>query len=156
MSDEDRETMQQELMDLGVWLAEHPEAATKNLKPIRDRVVLDPGIYYNSGTGMIERIYAPPARRPRAQNVPHKQRPGDACGEDPTQGHRREGRVATRFLTATTVCIGCKACEVACKQWNQLPADPYSGLHRNWPSSKRAISFRRSAISVRLSAFRFG
>jgi hypothetical protein len=59
MSDEDRETMQQELMDLGVWLAEHPEAATKNLKPIRDRVVLDPGIYYNSGTGMIERIYAP-------------------------------------------------------------------------------------------------
>jgi hypothetical protein len=44
MSDEGRETMQQELMDLGVWLIEHPEAATKNLKPIRDRVVLDPGI----------------------------------------------------------------------------------------------------------------
>jgi hypothetical protein len=59
MSDEGRETMQQELMDLGVWLIDHPEAATKNLKPIRDKVVLDPGIYYNSGTGMIERIYAP-------------------------------------------------------------------------------------------------
>ena len=27
------------------------------------------------------------------------------------------------FLTDTTVCIGCKACEVACKQWNDLPAD---------------------------------
>jgi formate dehydrogenase iron-sulfur subunit len=27
------------------------------------------------------------------------------------------------FFTDTTVCIGCKACEVACKQWNQLPAD---------------------------------
>jgi formate dehydrogenase iron-sulfur subunit len=26
------------------------------------------------------------------------------------------------FFTDTTVCIGCKACEVACKQWNQLPA----------------------------------
>ena len=26
------------------------------------------------------------------------------------------------FYTDTTVCIGCKACEVACKQWNQLPA----------------------------------
>jgi formate dehydrogenase iron-sulfur subunit len=26
------------------------------------------------------------------------------------------------FHTDTTVCIGCKACEVACKQWNQLPA----------------------------------
>src|SRR6478672_5635833 len=26
------------------------------------------------------------------------------------------------FYTDTTVCIGCKACEVACHQWNQLPA----------------------------------
>jgi formate dehydrogenase iron-sulfur subunit len=26
------------------------------------------------------------------------------------------------FFTDTTVCIGCKACEVACHQWNQLPA----------------------------------
>src|SRR3954469_4598093 len=26
------------------------------------------------------------------------------------------------FYTDTTVCIGCKACEVACKQWNQLPS----------------------------------
>ena len=32
------------------------------------------------------------------------------------------------FLTDTTLCIGCKACEVACKQWNQLPADePLTG-----------------------------
>jgi formate dehydrogenase iron-sulfur subunit len=29
------------------------------------------------------------------------------------------------FLTDTTLCIGCKACEVACKQWNQLPDDGY-------------------------------
>jgi len=27
------------------------------------------------------------------------------------------------FFTDTSVCIGCKACEVACKEWNQLPAD---------------------------------
>jgi formate dehydrogenase iron-sulfur subunit len=26
------------------------------------------------------------------------------------------------FYTDTTVCIGCKACEVACHQWNALPA----------------------------------
>ncbi|MBA2278738.1 MAG: 4Fe-4S dicluster domain-containing protein [Chloroflexia bacterium] len=26
------------------------------------------------------------------------------------------------FYTDTTVCIGCKACEVACKEWNGLPA----------------------------------
>ncbi|GAC1542565.1 MAG: 4Fe-4S dicluster domain-containing protein [Candidatus Velthaea sp.] len=30
------------------------------------------------------------------------------------------------FFTDTTLCIGCKACEVACKQWNQLPADGYA------------------------------
>ena len=53
-----REGMQQELMDLGVWLTEHPEAK-KNLKPIRGSVVLDPGVYYNTGTGMVERIYTP-------------------------------------------------------------------------------------------------
>jgi formate dehydrogenase iron-sulfur subunit len=27
------------------------------------------------------------------------------------------------FFTDVTVCIGCKACEVACKQWNQLSAN---------------------------------
>ena len=54
-----REAMQQELMDLGVWLGEHPEVARKHLKPIRGSVVLDPGVYYNIGTGMVERIYTP-------------------------------------------------------------------------------------------------
>jgi formate dehydrogenase iron-sulfur subunit len=33
--------------------------------------------------------------------------------------------VGNGFFTDTTLCIGCKACEVACKQWNQLPADGY-------------------------------
>jgi formate dehydrogenase iron-sulfur subunit len=27
------------------------------------------------------------------------------------------------FFTDTTVCIGCKACQVACHQWNALPAE---------------------------------
>jgi len=29
----------------------------------------------------------------------------------------------TAFLTDSTLCIGCKACEVACKEWNQLSED---------------------------------
>ena len=54
-----REAPQQELMDLGAWLAEHPKAVTKNLKPVRNTVVLDPGVYYNRGTGVVERLYSP-------------------------------------------------------------------------------------------------
>src|SRR5213079_130158 len=27
------------------------------------------------------------------------------------------------FFTDTSVCIGCKACEVACKEWNGVPDD---------------------------------
>jgi len=36
---------------------------------------------------------------------------------------QREGAERMGFFTDTTVCIGCKACEVACKQWNDLPSD---------------------------------
>jgi formate dehydrogenase iron-sulfur subunit len=36
--------------------------------------------------------------------------------------HRPDAR-RMGFFTDTTTCIGCKACEVACKQWNDLPSD---------------------------------
>ena len=43
---------------------------------------------------------------------------------DVPQPDRREDlKRIMGFFTDTTLCIGCKACEVACKQWNQLPAD---------------------------------
>ena len=34
------------------------------------------------------------------------------------EAHPRMG-----FFTDTSVCIGCKACEVACKEWNDVPED---------------------------------
>jgi formate dehydrogenase iron-sulfur subunit len=34
-----------------------------------------------------------------------------------------ERRPRVGFFTDTSVCIGCKACEVACKEWNQVPAE---------------------------------
>ena len=34
--------------------------------------------------------------------------------------------MVTAFLTDSTLCIGCKACEVACKEWNQIPSDGYT------------------------------
>jgi formate dehydrogenase iron-sulfur subunit len=38
---------------------------------------------------------------------------------------KRPGQKTTAFFTDSTLCIGCKACEVACKEWNQLSADGY-------------------------------
>jgi formate dehydrogenase iron-sulfur subunit len=32
----------------------------------------------------------------------------------------------TGFFTDSTLCIGCKACEVACKEWNGLPHDGFT------------------------------
>jgi len=34
-----------------------------------------------------------------------------------------EARPRVGFFTDTSVCIGCKACEVACKEWNEVPAE---------------------------------
>jgi formate dehydrogenase iron-sulfur subunit len=38
-----------------------------------------------------------------------------------TYGEEARSRVG--FFTDTTICIGCKACEVACKEWNNVPDD---------------------------------
>jgi formate dehydrogenase iron-sulfur subunit len=38
-----------------------------------------------------------------------------------TYGDGQQERVG--FFTDTSVCIGCKACEVACKEWNLIPED---------------------------------
>ncbi|MDC8982191.1 4Fe-4S dicluster domain-containing protein [Mycobacterium marinum] len=32
------------------------------------------------------------------------------------------------FFTDTSICIGCKACEVACKEWNEVPDDGFNLL----------------------------
>jgi formate dehydrogenase iron-sulfur subunit len=40
-----------------------------------------------------------------------------------TAGVRVEAGRTYGFFTDATLCIGCKACEVACKEWNLLPAE---------------------------------
>jgi formate dehydrogenase iron-sulfur subunit len=45
-----------------------------------------------------------------------------------TYGAQAKPRVG--FFTDTSVCIGCKACEVACKEWNQVPEDGL--VHTGW------------------------
>jgi formate dehydrogenase iron-sulfur subunit len=43
---------------------------------------------------------------------------------DPHAAYGDDARPRVGFFTDTSVCIGCKACEVACKEWNGIPASP--------------------------------
>lgn len=52
------------------------------------------------------------------ENFPNAFPPRRTEVPQPEDAHQTMG-----FFTDTTLCIGCKACEVACKQWNQLPSD---------------------------------
>jgi formate dehydrogenase iron-sulfur subunit len=52
------------------------------------------------------------------------------------------------FFTDTSVCIGCKACEVACKEWNLVPEDGlvWSGESYDNTSTLGANSWRHVAF----------
>jgi len=39
------------------------------------------------------------------------------------------------FFTDTSICIGCKACEVACKEWNAVPEDGLTMLGSSYDNS---------------------
>ncbi len=47
-----------------------------------------------------------------------------AVGGNPTaDAHYDHPHPRKGFFTDTSICIGCKACEVACKEWNRNPVD---------------------------------
>ena len=62
--------------------------------------------------------------------------------------------MANGFFTDTTLCIGCKACEVACKQWNQLPADGYAltGMSYDNTAALGATTWRHVAFVETMKA----
>lgn len=66
-----------------------------------------------------------------------------AANHDADSGQPRLG-----FFTDTTVCIGCKACEVACKEWNQVPDNPlnFTGLSYDNTGDLGANSWRHVAF----------
>jgi formate dehydrogenase iron-sulfur subunit len=39
------------------------------------------------------------------------------------------------FFTDTSICIGCKACEVACKEWNAIPDDGFNLLGQSYDNT---------------------
>jgi formate dehydrogenase iron-sulfur subunit len=52
------------------------------------------------------------------------------------------------FFTDTSVCIGCKACEVACKEWNAVPEDglEFTGMSYDNTGSLNASTWRHVAF----------
>src|SRR3546814_16226970 len=39
------------------------------------------------------------------------------------------------FFTDTSICIGCKACEVACKEWNDVPENVFAMIGTSYDNS---------------------
>jgi formate dehydrogenase iron-sulfur subunit len=59
-----------------------------------------------------------------------------------------EARPRMGFFTDTSICIGCKACEVACKEWNLVPEDGllWTGESYDNTSALGANSWRHVAF----------
>lgn len=72
--------------------------------------------------------------------------------EVPQPGNEVDGQKVMGFFTDTTLCIGCKACEVACKQWNQLPADgfKFTGNSFDNTSTLSGTTWRHVAFKEKL------
>jgi formate dehydrogenase iron-sulfur subunit len=60
------------------------------------------------------------------------------------------------FFTDTSVCIGCKACEVACKEWNLVPEDGLNltGMSYDNTGSLNANTWRHVAFIEQPAAVR--
>jgi formate dehydrogenase iron-sulfur subunit len=58
--------------------------------------------------------------------------PVDPAGD---AGYDEDGPKRKGFFTDTSICIGCKACEVACKEWNDVPADHFDMLGSSYDNS---------------------
>jgi formate dehydrogenase iron-sulfur subunit len=63
-------------------------------------------------------------------------------------GYGPDARERVGFFTDTSVCIGCKACEVACKEWNGVPDEPaaFSGESYDNTGALGANSWRHVAF----------
>jgi formate dehydrogenase iron-sulfur subunit len=54
---------------------------------------------------------------------------------DWAQSYGEEARERVGFFTDTSICIGCKACEVACKEWNGVPEEPQGFTGESYDNS---------------------
>jgi len=55
--------------------------------------------------------------------------------QDAQATYGEEAKPRMGFFTDTSICIGCKACEVACKEWNQVPEEIEGWSGRSYDNS---------------------
>ena len=100
--------------------------------------------------GHLRRPPRPPAARPGAAGLRRRLPAARGIGrltmtpdaDGVTGGYGDEPRRASGFFTDTSICIGCKACEVACKEWNRVPDDG-RGVHRRVVRQQRRLGANR-------------
>lgn len=90
----------------------------------------------------------------RMRDYPDSTLPGPIPDESElTAGVKIEPGKRYGFFTDTTRCIGCKACEVACKEWNALPADHMrlSGMSYDNTQALSANNWRHVSFIEKIS-----
>jgi formate dehydrogenase iron-sulfur subunit len=95
----------------------------------------------------------PMSVNPRALDYPESVLSGPIPNESElTAGTSVEPGEACGFFTDTSLCIGCKACEVACKEWNALPTDDLglSGHSYDNTNALSATTWRHVAFIEKL------
>jgi formate dehydrogenase iron-sulfur subunit len=73
------------------------------------------------------------------------------------ESYGAEAKERVGFFTDTSVCIGCKACEVACKEWNVIPqhgvawsGNSYDNTEQLGPEAWRHVAFIEQHAPLRL------
>jgi formate dehydrogenase iron-sulfur subunit len=95
-------------------------------------------------------IHTLPLPIPLQQNLRNAFPPQRRPVPDPAQPAHRPRIMG--FFTDATLCIGCKACEVACKQWNQLPSQPFHFTGYSYDNTRHlsATSWRHVAFKEKM------
>jgi formate dehydrogenase iron-sulfur subunit len=99
---------------------------------------------------------------PGPSGVAQGERAWDRTGTERPESEQTSGFViepgrSYGFFTDTTLCIGCKACEVACKQWNGLPADGFALSAQSYDNTRQlsATTWRHVAFIEQFDPGRF-
>ena len=73
-------------------------------------------------------------------------------------GYEEDHPARVGFFTDTSVCIGCKACEVACKEWNLVPedgldwtGDSYDNTRELSANTWRHVAFVEQEAPIRIA-----